>query len=103
MLHFENPRESNKNKSLMCFVSFINFWFYKLKGIILKSNGLINKHKFTQISETMFNITDHNLEKLKDILNDFENDQGALMIKLLFCLFVINYLIENRMQMKKNI
>ncbi len=78
----------------MCFENYVNFWFFNIKNWISKENTFKIKN-FTDIEENMMIKADLNMTYLKDIINDFENDQSVTMIKMLFCLFIINYLLNN--------
>ena len=101
ILHFKNPKKKDNQRCLMCFSFYANYWFLKIKEKIV--NFEIKIDNFLDIEEIELIIVGRNLSYLKSILNDFENDQNFLIIKIFFVLVVVYYVLSDGDLLNKNL
>lgn len=71
-LHFLHSKDSNKKAALMCYESYVNYWFDHLMEIIGEQKMTIES--FLQIKDYYFISVEKNLLELQKKLGEFEND-----------------------------
>ncbi len=100
ILHYSHTNSQSQHSSMMCYNKYVNFWFYQFFEVLEKSQKM-DLEDFLEYPEVMIITAMTNLVKLKEILPQFDNDQSITMIKLLFNLLVLSFILSKTKDIKK--